>query len=107
MLRPRRKSKQPRLKREACEICNCKKRAALEEHHIIPRCDPRCHNNNGNLAILCGTCHNLVHAGEITIIGAYNTSTGRLLMSFKEGKEEPPLPKEFWLVKENPMVKTR
>jgi hypothetical protein len=24
-------------------------------------------------------------------------------MWFKEG-EEPPLPKEFWLIKENPMV---
>ena len=107
MVSIRRTAKQAKLKRDKCEICECKKRSALEEHHIIPRCDPRSHNNNSNLAILCGTCHNLVHAGEITIIGVYNSTAGRTLMSFKEGEEEPPLPKEMWLIKENPMVKTR
>lgn len=75
----------------------------LHTHHIIPRRDARCTNNPGNLACLCSNCHNAVHAGEITIIGVYSGTMGRKLMWFREG-EEPPLPKEYWLIKDNPLV---
>jgi hypothetical protein len=44
-----------------------------------------------------------VHAGEITIIGVYSSSAGRKLFWFKKD-ETPPFEKEFWLVKENPLV---
>jgi 5-methylcytosine-specific restriction endonuclease McrA len=91
------------LIKDKCEICGFNKSAALNIHHIIPRCDERSSNNISNLAVVCHSCHDLVHAGEITIIGVYNSTAGRKLMWFKEG-EEPPLPKEFWLIKENPMV---
>ena len=102
-MKHRRKHGQPKLLKDKCEICGYARAAALNIHHIIPRCDPRCTNNNNNLAIVCHSCHDLIHAGEITIIGVYSSSAGRKLMWFKQG-EEPPLEKEFWLIKENPHV---
>lgn len=94
-----------KIPKKQCEVCGNKKKSVLHIHHIIPRRDPRCNNSLGNLVCLCSNCHNEVHAGLITIIGVYNTTEGRKVMWFREG-EEPPLPKEFWLVKENPLVVT-
>lgn len=102
-----------KLVKDICEICKatCKERA-LVIHHIIPRCDERCTNLAHNLAILCSSCHDLVHCGEYTIIGVYNTTSvitknkGRSLYFFKKG-EQPPIEKEFWLIKDNPKVITR
>lgn len=88
-----------------CEVCNLAKKSILHRHHIIPRCDERCSNNDYNLAILCPNCHSTVHTGEITIIGVYDSSDGPVLMWFKKN-ENPPLPKEFWKVGENPLIKT-
>lgn len=99
----KRRIKQPKLYKKSCEVCGYEKIAALNIHHIIPKCDSRCSNDNYNLAIVCHSCHDLIHAGEITIIGVYSTSSGRKLLWFKEG-EEPPLERDFWLVKENPLV---
>ena len=103
MVSSRRIRGQDKLTKDKCEVCGDARTAALNLHHIIPRCDPRCTNNNNNLAILCHTCHDLVHAGEITIIGVYQSTGGRRLMWFAAG-EIPPLDKEFWLIKENPLV---
>lgn len=103
MKKLRRRHKQPHLPKTKCEICNLKEPNALEVHHIIPQCDSRSHNNNSNLAIICGSCHNRTHKGDIIIIGVYDTSAGRKLMFFNKG-EEPPFPKELWLIKENPLV---
>jgi hypothetical protein len=102
-MKSRRKHGQPKLNKDRCEICAFDAPAALNIHHIIPRCDPRCTNDNNNLAIVCHTCHDLIHAGEITIIGVYSSTGGRKLLWFREG-EVPPLEKEFWLIKENPLV---
>jgi len=77
----------------------------LHTHHIIPRRDPRCTNFLGNLACVCSNCHNEIHSGQITIIGVYNSTEGRKLLWFRKG-EEPPLEKEFWLIKDNPLVIT-
>lgn len=99
----RRRSGQMKLSKVSCEICGFDRSAALNFHHIIPQCDPRCTNDNENLAVLCHSCHDLVHAGEYTIIGVYSSTAGRKLMWFRHG-ETPPLEREFWLVKENPMV---
>lgn len=94
---------QIKLLKETCEICGYNNPAALNIHHIIPRCDPRCTNNNYNLSIVCHICHDLIHAGQITIIGVYDSTKGRKLMWFKEG-QEPPLEKQFWKIKDNPLV---
>lgn len=94
------KKKRPK---QFCEVCNMKKRSILHRHHIIPRCDSRSTNFDNNLAILCPNCHSRVHAGEIIIIGVYRSTDEPQLMWFKKG-EEPPIPKEFWIVKNNPLV---
>jgi hypothetical protein len=89
-----------------CEICGFAKRSILHRHHIIPRQDPRSTNSDNNLAVLCPTCHSLTHTGYFVIIGIYeSTDCNAELMWFKKG-EKPPLEKEFWFVKENPLVIT-
>ena len=88
-----------------CEICGLDNKAILHRHHIIPRQDPRSTNYDGNLAILCPNCHSKVHTGEYVIIGIYSTTDGRKPLWFKKG-EEPPLPKEYWIVKDNPLIVT-
>lgn len=100
-MKARRKPGQEKLTKDKCEICGGKE--ALHIHHIIPQCDPRCTNDNSNLVIVCATDHSLIHEGIITIIGVYKTTGGRKLMWFRHG-EEPPLEKEYWLIKENPLV---
>ena len=92
-----------KLKKINCEVCGNNKKSVLHIHHIIPRMDPRSTNKVGNLAVLCSNCHNEVHCGDITIIGVYKSTDGRKLMWFKKG-ENPPLDKEYWLIKENPYV---
>ena len=99
----RRHRQQKKLKKEKCEICGYSNPSALNFHHIIPRCDPRCTNDNHNLSIVCHICHDLIHVGEIVIIGVYDSTMGRKLLWFKEG-QEPPLEKRFWKIKENPLV---
>jgi hypothetical protein len=98
----KRNSLRPKIQ---CEICNIKKKAILHRHHIVPRPDPRSTNSDNNLAILCPNCHSCVHTGEIVIVGIYDTTDGSQLLWFKNG-EEPPLPKEFWKIKDNPLVIT-
>jgi len=102
----RKKYSKEKLKKVKCEICGFNKQPkALEFHHIIPRCDPRCSNDLHNLCVICGTCHTLVHIGDITIIGCYPSTAGRTIMFFKKG-ETPPLEREFWKVKDNPFILT-
>ena len=109
MVASRRKSGIPRLEKKVCEICGFDKPAALNLHHIIPRCDPRSTNNNSNLAVVCHVCHDLIHASpaEITIIGVYSSTAGRQLM-FYHGSEPPKdfLAKEYWKIKpeDNPLL---
>jgi hypothetical protein len=94
-----------RREKKNCEVCGEGNRRLLEYHHVIPRRDSRCREDNGNIAILCSNCHTRVHAGEVIIIGVYFTSGGIKALWFNEG-EEPPLPYEDWLVKDNPLVLT-
>lgn len=89
----------------SCEICGLEKPLILHRHHIIPRIDSRCTNSDNNLAIVCPNCHSLVHTGEIIIIGLYETTNGLELMWFRKN-ENPPLPREFWRIKDNPLVIT-
>ncbi|NBP01836.1 MAG: HNH endonuclease [Proteobacteria bacterium] len=99
----RRRAGQPKLIKKHCEICYFDKPEAINFHHIIPKRDPRCTNDNHNIAIVCHSCHDLIHAGKIIIIGVYSSTGGRKLMWFRQG-EDPPLEEEFWMVKENPLV---
>jgi len=93
------------LKKVACEMCGLTDTRILHRHHIIPRCDSRCTNGSVNLAVLCPNDHGLVHAGEIVILGVYPSTGGRCLVWYHKD-EEPPFAREFWMVKENPLVIT-
>jgi hypothetical protein len=97
---------QKRLIKKHCEICFLKNKKVLNLHHIIPRCDSRCTDNNSNLAVVCSNCHDLIHVGDIIIIGVYQTSNGREVLNFKKG-EKPPLEEDLWLIKGNDLVITR
>lgn len=67
------KKRQPKLIKNKCEIaeCNVTQEAALHLHHIIERTDINCTNDNFNLAILCAVHHELLHDGQLKIIGVY------------------------------------
>lgn len=93
------------LGKRACEVCGLTDARILHRHHIIPRCDPRCTNSDANLAVLCPNDHGRVHAGDIVILGVYSSTDGRCLV-WHSKDEVPPFPKEFWIVKENPLVVT-
>jgi DNA mismatch repair protein MutS len=71
----------------SCEVCGG--REALETHHIVPqaaadkkgRISPgKSKHVEGNLVVLCGTCHDKHHAGLLEIKGWTETSTGKKLV---------------------------
>ena len=93
------------LRKKICEVCGLTDTRILHRHHIIPHVDPRCTNSSGNIAVLCPNDHGRVHAGEIVILGVYPSSDGRCLVWHRKD-EEPPFPKEMWLIRENPLVIT-
>ena len=55
--------------------------------------------------ILLHQNNNLVHRGDIVILGVYTTTSGRQLMWYRLG-EQPPLEEQFWKIKYNPLVIT-
>lgn len=80
-----------KLIKNKCEIetCNISDSRLLELHHIIERTDLNTTNHNFNLAILCGNCHALTHAGRLKIIGAYPSTklpNKRVLIYELDGK---------------------
>ena len=91
--------------KKACEVCGLADLRLVHRHHIIPRCDPRCTNGLGNIAFLCANDHVRVHAGDIVILGVYSSTSGRCLVCHSM-YEEPPFPKEHWIIKDNPLVLT-
>lgn len=93
------------LVKKSCEICGFSNPDNLHIHHIIPRTDKRSSNNLNNLACICPTCHSLVHTGDITIIGVYASTAGRMLMFFRKD-ENPPIEKKYWkiLPEDNPLL---
>jgi hypothetical protein len=79
----------PKIK---CEVCGETDESVLDRHHIIERGDPNCTNHDYNIAVLCASCHRLVHAKRIEIIGPYpaTTPTGRILVFKKDGVPNVP-----------------
>ena len=75
--------------RRECSICKKNGHHDLEVHHIIHQekavkgfVTPGIKKNHaGNLAVLCEECHTKHHAGEITIIGWQETSSGKVLLT--------------------------
>jgi len=79
----------PDVIRRECSICKKNGHRDLEVHHIIHQekavkgfVTPGIKKNHaGNLAVLCEECHTKHHAGEITIIGWKETSSGKVLVA--------------------------
>lgn len=69
-----------------CEICDLNESKALERHHMIPSTDPNSTNDESNLAVVCGSCHNLIHANQIILEGRYSTSKGPKLFWHRVGE---------------------
>lgn len=84
-------------RKEFCEICGTTKRSTIDRHHIIPRTDPRCTDNLGNIAIICSNCHRSVHANEIIIEGVFFTTEGSKLFWHYEGEDYVVRPGVFLL----------
>jgi 5-methylcytosine-specific restriction endonuclease McrA len=70
----------------ACEVCG--ERTGLESHHIVPQASADARGRiapgtskhvTGNLAVLCGACHDKHHKGLLEIKGWVETSSGRKL----------------------------
>jgi DNA mismatch repair protein MutS len=71
----------------ACEVCGL--REGLESHHIVPQASAdekgrigpgKSKHVEGNLVVLCATCHDKHHKGLLEIKGWAETSIGRKLV---------------------------
>jgi DNA mismatch repair protein MutS len=63
------------IQRRACEVCGLRIVRDLEVHHITPRSEGG-GNQLRNLVVLCETCHDKHHAGELEIGELRLTSDG-------------------------------
>lgn len=84
--------KKSKLIKNCCEIegCEVTDSEALHFHHIIERTKVNTTNHPFNLAIICATHHELVHANKLKIIGVYpstNPPNGRTLIYELNGKK--------------------
>jgi hypothetical protein len=71
----------------SCDICN--KMARLVEHHIHGR-EVAGWRDGWNVAWVCPTCHDQVHAGDVVVEGWFRTTDGRELV-WRLRNEEPKL----------------
>ena len=76
-----------RLIAGCCQICKNSEINALENHRIIPGKDGGTYSP-GNTIACCGSCHNLIHRGNLKIIGWFDSTCGRVLIIERDGKEE-------------------
>ena len=80
--------------KRSCELCGSTMTSALETHHIQPRADAqegRLRDGTpvhapSNLVVLCETCHDKHHAGEVEVASLVQTSTGPERISKGEGR---------------------
>ncbi len=79
----------PKRPKIECEICGEQDSEILHRHHIIPRTDPECTNDDMNLAVICPSCHSKHHDGRLEIYGVLpgtRPPTGRILVYEIDGK---------------------
>ena len=96
----------PLLQRRVCERCGAEGLDELEVHHIeeqavadeVGRLPSGQHKDHvRNLIVVCGTCHDLHHAGKITIRPMQQTSDGPLRIidyTYTPQEEEPETEQE-------------
>ena len=94
------------IQRKACEVCGSPVVRDLEVHHIDPRANGG-GNHVRNLAVLCESCHDAHHSGELDIPPLTQTSeglerfsyTGSLSIAKAKAKVNP------WTVEEMETIK--
>ncbi len=91
-----------KLQRQACEVCGSIVVRDLEVHHLTPRADGGS-NQLRNLAVLCESCHDKHHNGEIEIGQLVQTSEGleRSTVSTTTAKKQ----KKTWTNEEEELIK--
>lgn len=70
-----------------CKICGEDNYHALDVHRIKPGSEGGKYTVS-NTTILCSVCHRKHHAGEINIVGWFESTAGRLLNWFDEDGNE-------------------
>jgi len=71
-----------------CQICKEKEYSLLDTHrYIITGKDGGKYSNN-NCLCLCTTCHRLVHAEKIKIIGIFHSTMGKVLIYIDQNNKE-------------------
>jgi hypothetical protein len=109
------------ITRRACGVCGCKTERLLEVHHLDERheaTDGRNHdglrlNHVRNLIVVCETCHDKHHAGQLHIGPVEDTSEGpvrsiQMLQSFAHvPREEEPKSKKKVLFTTEQIAKIR
>jgi hypothetical protein len=91
--------KRPKIE---CEVCGEKDTDILERHHIIPRTDLECTNDDFNLAVLCRNCHGKLHAGNLKIIGVFpgtKPPSGRILVYELDGVKNIDIDESYFTPK--------
>lgn len=63
-----------------CELCGGE--CPLEKHHIHSKCYGG-DNKPSNIAMLCPTCHVLVHRGYVILEGRFDSTNGSVLVYHK------------------------
>ena len=89
-----------------CEVCEEKDVNILERHHIIPRTDLDCTNDDFNLAVLCASCHAKTHTGRLRIIGVFpgtKPPTGRILVYELDGIKNVDIDEAYFTPKPKSM----
>lgn len=77
----------------ACQCPICDRVCPLVEHHINGRRVKNA-NQQWNIAWICPTCHDEIHAditNKIILVGWHNTSLGRKLIWYRDGQEKEDL----------------
>ena len=69
-------------------ICGNKEYNLLDTHRWKTEGKDGGKYNNFNCLCTCANCHRLIHAGKITIIGVYNSTSGKVLNYIDENEEE-------------------
>ena len=70
-----------------CYFCDEADYAVLDVHRIVPGCENGKYSDFNSLTV-CANCHRRIHDGQITILGRYFCTSGRLVLHVKIGDEE-------------------
>jgi len=85
---PKRYSKKQikKLLHKKCFFCEESNYNLLDAHRVTPGSENGKYTNENMLTVCC-KCHRLIHSGEITIEGKYNSTVGKMVHYFIQDDE--------------------